>query len=321
MKVNAPRKTSWVLLVISLPTENATTRMRIWRALKGMGCAALRDGVYLLPHSDEDRQNFAQLAEEVIDSGGNAHLLEVPHTDVKQSETFALLFDRTDDYAKLLEEMENLKLSMTILEIPAMRRALKALRRNFEFVAAIDYFPGAARQQVAEALEKLENALLARMSPGEPRPVAGEIKRLDRKDFQRKLWATRKRPWIDRLASAWLIRFFIDPKARFLWLEKPADCPPDAIGFDFDGATFTHIGSRVTFEVLLASFGLEEECGLARFAALIHYLDAGGIPVPEAGGLEAMITGARMRCSGDDELLAEVCRTFDCIYSAFAEKT
>jgi hypothetical protein len=126
---------------------------------------------------------------------------------------------------------------------------------------------------------------------------------------------------VDRLASAWLIQHFIDPKARFLWLVKPSDCPKDAIGFDFDGATFTHIGARVTFEVLLASFGLEGDPALSRLAALVHYLDVGGIPVPEAAGLDAILWGVRLRCDTDDTLLAEATKIFDCLYAAFARET
>jgi hypothetical protein len=123
------------------------------------------------------------------------------------------------------------------------------------------------------------------------------------------------------VASAWLIRRFIDPDARFLWLESPSDCPADALGFDFDGARFTHVGERVSFEVLLASFGLEEDRGLARLAALVHMLDVGGEPVPEASGFEAMLSGARQRLEGvdgDDRLLAEMSLVLDSLHTWFS---
>ena len=124
-------------------------------------------------------------------------------------------------------------------------------------------------------------------------------------------------PWIDRLASAWLIRRFIDPKARFIWLAMPEDCPSEAIGFDFNGAAFTHTGAKITFEILVASFGLTLDAALNRIGALVHFLDVGGIPVPEAAGLETLIGGMRQRWTDDDELLAEVEKIFDAFYQVF----
>ena len=98
--------------------------------------------------------------------------------------------------------------------------------------------------------------------------------------YRGRLWATRRHIWVDRVACAWLIQRFIDPSARFLWLETPAECPADALGFDFDGATFTHVADRVSFEVLLASFGLDENRGLVRLGAMVHVLDVGGAAAP-----------------------------------------
>ena len=125
--------------------------------------------------------------------------------------------------------------------------------------------------------------------------------------FQGKRWATRSRPWVDRLACAWLIRRFIDPQARFLWLADPAGATPaprGALGFDYDGARFTHVGARVSFEVLMASFGLDGDAKLQRLAATVRYLDAGGIPVPEAAGLESVLAGLRELHADDDALAA-----------------
>ena len=130
-------------------------------------------------------------------------------------------------------------------------------------------------------------------------------------------WATRRRLWVDRVASAWLIRRFIDRDARFQWLAKPSDCPKRALGFDFDGATFTHVGDRVTFETLMASFGLEDDAALARLAAMVHLLDVGGEPVPEAKGFEAVMAGARERLPDDDALLAEISGVLDSLYLHF----
>ena len=158
-----------------------------------------------------------------------------------------------------------------------------------------------------------------RLSPDEPTPRATPIAQLDASHYQGRLWATRQRPWVDRLASAWLIRRFIDANAAFLWLETPADCPAEALGFDFDGAKFSHGGERVTFETLLMSFGLEANPALARMARIIHYLDIGGLPVAEAAGLETLLTGMRASITDDDALLIAASATFDYLHSALKE--
>ncbi len=311
---------SWLLLILSLPTQNTAARMRIWRATKALGCGVLRDGVYVLPQNPAHREALEALAIESREAQGSAQVLEVPSKDNGGACMFTALFDRTDDYARLMEEIREIKAKASKLDTSALRRALKSLRRSVEAISAIDFFPGAAQAQTARALDELEGAALAMLSPDEPHAVAGRIERLDKKNYQGRSWATRKRPWVDRLASAWLIQRFIDRKAQFLWLAKPQDCPREAIGFDFDGAVFTHRGARVTFEVVMASFGLEEDRALARLAALVHYLDVGGIPVPEAAGLEALLTGARQSCNTDDALLREAQRSFDYLYTAFSEE-
>lgn len=153
-----------------------------------------------------------------------------------------------------------------------------------------------------------------------PEGKHGRVPQLDPRKYQGKTWATRRRLWVDRVASAWLIRRFIDRDATFRWLAKPSDCPKSALGFDFDGATFTHVGERVTFEVLLASFGLEDDAGLMRIAKIVHVLDAGGEPAPEAQGFEAVLAGARERLPDDDILLAEMSAVLDSLHAHFTRE-
>ena len=137
--------------------------------------------------------------------------------------------------------------------------------------------------------------------------------------YRNRVWATRRRPWVDRLASAWLIRRFIDPQARFLWLKSPADCPKRALGFDFDGATFTHSGAMVTFETLLASFGLQTPA-LLRLGVVVHALDAGGVIPPEAAGVERVLAGMRDAISDDDQLVLAAAGVFEGLLVAFEKE-
>ena len=310
---------NWLSLIISLPSHRGTSRMRVWRALKGLGAAVLRDGVYLLPDNESALASLQGLAREVIHSGGQAHVLTIKSIDEQQLEDFRRLFDRTPEYVQLSQTIRKLKEGLTKRRASAARRQLKKIRREFEAMAATDYFPGPAGEQAQQLLAQAEVVANSLLSPGEPHPAVGEIRRFDKKDFQNRQWATRARPWVDRLASAWLIRRFIDPKARFVWLADPKDCPRDALGFDFDSATFTHVGARVTFEVLLASFRLEEDAALTRLGALVHYLDVGGLPVGEAQGLEMILNGARQQCGNDDELLIEAGKMFDFLYASYME--
>lgn len=307
----------WQLLIISLPSNRATPRMRVWRALKGLGAAVLRDGVYLLPASPSTHAAFTQQALEVQRSGGTAQVLRVDVPEAEQDRQFRALFDRAGDYARILQNARKLKTDLSPRRRAAAARSLKQLRRDYESIHATDYFPGPAAAQAGELLAEVETALTA---PGEPSMQTGRIPRLNRKDYRGRTWATRARPWVDRLASAWLIKRFIDPKARIVWLKDPKACPRRALGFDFDGAAFTHVGARVTFEVLLASFALDDDKGLERLGQLVHYLDVGGVPVPEAAGLETILNGARQQHVDDDRLLGEAAKTFDYLYNTFSQK-
>jgi hypothetical protein len=310
---------SWLLFVISLPTQNATARMRIWRGLKGMGCAALRDGVYLIPAGEANETSLGRLAKETLAEGGDAKILSVEARDTDQLASFRAMFDRTGDYAALKTEIAKFKFSLPVSRAETVKKAFKALRKEFEAISATDFFPAKAKEQVEEELREAEASAARVMYPGEPRENFGRIQKMETSEFQGRIWATRKNPWVDRLASAWLIRRFIDKGAKVLWIEKPADRPPDAVGFDFDGAKFTHAGGRVTFEVLLSSFGIEGSVPLSKMAAVVHYLDGGGIPAPESAGVEALLEGARRSCKGDDALLSEAEKMFDNLYSAFSE--
>jgi hypothetical protein len=310
---------SWLIFIVSLPTRNSAGRMRVWRALKALGCGVLRDGVYLLPYRPEFRQTLQLQAEDVIAGGGNAHILALDSESDEQQALFEHFFDRSADYAKLVEDIrQTADLNLRSEDPAKLQKQAHQWRKAFEAIALQDYFPGAAQEQAAAALEDLEQTVNERLAPDEPHAVQHRIKRLQPQDYRQRIWATRQRPWIDRLASAWLIRRFIDPEARFVWLKAPDDCPTEALGFDFDGAVFTHVGAKVTFEVLLASFGLTKDPALNRIGALVHYLDAGGIPVLEAVGLETLMSGMRQRWTDDDELLAEAEKIFDAFYQAFS---
>lgn len=308
---------AWLLLITNLPGQNQTLRMRVWRALKAAGAGLLRDGVYVLPQTAASRRLFEEQAHEIRTVAGSAHILTFKSDSAEQRKLFVELFDRTTEYQELNTRLHACKKNLVKFTELDARRALAAIAREVAAAAATDFFPGKSQGQVQSALADTEAALNARFSPNEPRAAHRKIPRLEGKDYQGNTWATREHLWIDRVCSAWLIRHFIDPKAKFIWLKRIQDRPKRAIGFDFDGAAFTHVDAKVTFEVLLASFGLESDPALTRLGALVHYLDVGGIPVPEAAGFAAIVSGRRTLQPDDDALLQHISPVLDSLYRAY----
>lgn len=315
-----PRGPAWLLFLLTVQGQQSALRMRVWRALKSLGTAVLRDGVYLLPNRPAFFEALHALEKEVAAAEGSVQLLELDARDAQQEQEFEALFDRAADHEKLLGEIRDTRKKLSKMDAGAVSTAAGRLRREVENLIALDFFPGRAASQTTLAFEDFLADANAVLSPHEPRPVEARVRKLNVAEYHGRVWATRKRPWADRLGSAWLIRRFIDPDARILWLDSPGDCPGDALGFDFDGAKFTHVGSRVTFEVLATSFGLDHDPCVAKIGALIHYLDVGGIPVPEAAGFEAILHGARATLIEDDKLLCEAERLLNFFYEAFTRK-
>ncbi len=291
--------------------------MRVWRALRAQGAAVLRDGVYLLPASPSRHEALHYQATAIEEMGGKALLMRVDESAMVGTEALTTLFARDTDYAELREPLAVWHQQLPGLTAREARRRLLQLQRRFQAIVEIDFFPGTASGRAAAALADAEAAYNRRFVPDEPQRSHAEIPRLDRVAFRGRLWATRRHLWVDRVASAWLIRRFIDPEARFVWLASPEECPPEALGFDFDGAAFTHAGDKVTFEVMLASFDLVKDAALLRLGELVRYLDVGGSPVPEAAGLQLMLSGARERCPDDDALLDHVGALLDDLYQAY----
>jgi hypothetical protein len=307
---------NWYLFIATLSGQSGSLRLRFWRQLKAIGAANLRDGVYLLPAQSTLRPILLTLSDEVFAAGGKAWLLDVPAQGADTEQEWQALFDRSASYLEWQEKLSALLEKLAEFTESEARRQLRQFGKELNAIIEIDFFPQAQGQQARSAYAEAEKRLTREYSPDEPESAAGNIPQLTKGDFQQRVWATRKRPWVDRLASAWLIQRFIDPQARFIWLDTPGECPADAIGFDFDGASFAHVGDSVTFETLAASFGLNRDPALAYIARIVHFLDVGGVPVAEAAGVEAMIDGMRTALTNDDELFAAAARAFDFLYQS-----
>lgn len=309
----------WLLLTASLPSSPSALRVRIWRALKATGCAPLRDGVYLLPASAPTAGELRSLEAQVLEAGAGAHLLELNARDAQQQAAFVAAFERSSDYAEHAGALKTAQAELRHAGADACARRLRALGQQLAAIHRIDFFPGRDAERAGAALQALRHSVDRRFSPDEP---ADEHKRIAARSIESltgKTWATRRRPWVDRLASAWLVRRYIDSRARFIWLASPSLCPKRAIGFDFDGAAFTHAGGLVTFEVLARSTGLvPADAAVQRLGELVHHIDVGGLPVDEAAGLEAVVRGLHALHADDDALLEAALPIFDALAAAFA---
>lgn len=317
-KESPPTYSQWLVYVASLPMDDPASRMRVLRTLEAMGCALLREGVYLLPDNPVNRQGLQRLSEHTIRIiQGSAHVLHVASADAEQERSFRSMFDRAGKYQELIKAIEGLHAGFGISEPSAIARVLNKQRREFEAISALDFFDSPLKERAARVLRETEAEVRKRMFPDSPKS-GGRLTQTGRYYFKR-VWASRKPLLADRLASGWLIRRFIDAEATLLWLDKSQACPSTAVGFGFEGATFSNSRDKVTFEELLARFSLDGNETLARIGALVHYLDTGGSPVAEAAGVETLLQGARRRCTSDEELFTESEKTFDLLYEAYFE--
>ncbi|MFM2058932.1 MAG: hypothetical protein RLY71_3317 [Pseudomonadota bacterium] len=309
--------TEWLILTATLPTTPSGLRVRVWRSLKATGAGTLREGVYVLPEHASSAQALWELQRTITAAGAEAHMLVVQARDDEQERAFRGLFDRSELHAELLQAIKEANGSLQGATQAQLHKRLRALEGQLHSLQAIDFFPGQASRKTAAALTVLRRQIELQLSPDEPSAARAGIASLQVEDFQGRTWATRQRPWVDRLATGWLVQRFIDRAPTFVWLADARQVPKDALGYDFDGATFSHVADKVTFEVVAESFGLIQDAALRRLAGLVHYLDVGGIPVDEAPGLELLIRGLQARHADDDALLAAAVPVFDALYAAW----
>lgn len=304
----------WLALIASLPTEDPAARMRMLRTLESLGAAVMRDGAYLLPDTAASRQGLEHLSEYIAKSTGTAQVLQVLPLSEAQQLAFRSLFDRSARYAELIKVVDSLKVGFGIADPSAISRVLNKLRRELEAISAMDFFPDDIQQRAAASIAAAEASVHKLLFPTQSQ-TGGKTD----EPLLRRVWATRRPPWADRLACAWLIRRFVDPEGRVSWLDKVQEVPAGVVGFAFDGARFGNSDSQVTFEVMLQRFGLAKNAALAKIGAIVHFLEVRDTPVPEAAGVQTLLQGAARRSTSDEELLAEAEKTFDLLYEAYFE--
>ncbi len=299
----------WLLLVFSLPARSASQRVEIWRKLQRYGMLALRSSGYVLPNTPMNQERMEWLATAIRTYKGQASVAQVQGFDDLPAERLKQLFveARSQDYQKLLHEAKKL-LALSPSRRPSGR--LNRIRRRFLEVQDIDFFENPLRT-------KLEN-LLAHADESEPAKSGRNPKRKSG-EYLNRFWITRPRPGIDRVSSAWLIRRFIDPKARFVFGNEP-NAHPDAIPFDmFCPQGFGHMGEDCTFETLHKQFAIKDS-RVKRIAQIIHDADLGDEKFgrSEGQGLDKVLTGWAKQDLPDDELLQRGIELIEGLYQSLA---
>ena len=310
--MSASPPSNWLVMVAQLPTEDPSSRMRVLRTLESLGAAVIREGAYLLPFTPASRQSLESLADYVGKTGGAAHVLNVAAASPAQIKTFTFLFDRSSRYNELVKTIESLRVGFGQSDPSAISRVLHKQRREFDAIAALDFFPTDAQARARRILGEAEEEVRKLLFPAQ---TTATLKAQE--SLRKRTWVTRKPLWADRLACAWLIRRFVDPEATLVWLDKADAIPREAIGFGFDNAHFTNSETRVTYEEMLARLDLARNAALTRIASIVHFLEVRGTPVPEALGVQTLLQGALRRSQNENELLAEAEKTFDLLYEAY----
>ena len=305
----------WLLLIPQLPAKPAYLRVKVWRRLQAIGAAPLKNAVHALPLRDDTRERFDELQREIAAAGGEALVLEARLAAGMADTDLRGLFDaaRDADYEELTREARMLTQGDEVAVADVTR-----LRRRMEEIAAIDFFGAHGAQAAQSALADAERR--SHQHPDVSGPGGPELTPVD---LKQRMWVTRRHIHVDRIASAWLIRRFIDPQASFKFVDGKSYVPePRELRFDMAGAEFTHEGDRCTFETLVFRVSLDADQALRALGEIIHDLDIADARFnrPETAGLGALIDGICAATQDDLERLAQGSTALDSFYAHFSRR-
>jgi hypothetical protein len=314
----------WLVIVHQIPPKPDYFRVKVRRRLARLGAVALKSTVYVLPWSSQAVEDLQWLRREIVDEGGEAILCEAQLvegiTDAELEESFRRARDGdyqaiSIDAAATLARIRKKKSSAE--EQADIESAIARLRRRMRAVAELDFFGSAGRTAAARAID----AIVDRVSGGAARSVAPH----DREELPSGgVWVTRRDVFVDRIASAWLIRTFIDARAEFKFVPGTGYHPaPGERRFDMFEAEYTHVGDRCTFEVLLERFGLEGDAALRSIAEIVHDIDVKDEKFArlEAPGVEQLLSGIVRSALTDPERLVAGGALFSSLYESFRDAT
>lgn len=312
----APR---WILLVHQLPARPSNLRVRTWRRLQQLGAVAVKQAVYVLPDSPAAREDFEWLKTEIEASGGHATLFVADTVETWSSDELVQEFRRAreNDYATLSRALERSLAATRRKRAPrrsrqAALRIVETFRQRLAAVEAIDFFTSAGRDRAATLISELHQALA-----GNTGTDAASSDQQTRDAYVGRTWVTRPRPGIDRMGSAWLIKRFIDPEARFGFVNQPP-ASGNTIPFDMFGVEFSHHGEWCTFETLVHRFAIADPA-VSRLASIVHDLDLkdATFGAPEAAAVGALVDGFQALYPDDHALIEQGMTLFEALYRSF----
>jgi hypothetical protein len=318
----------WLLLIHQIPPKPDYFRVKIWRRLQRLGAVAIKNSVYVLPKSDQTQEDFQWVLREIVEGRGDASLCEARFVDGLSDEEVEALFQRarSTEYREISEAARRLS-KLPLPKEPGVangRRTqieieLTKLKRRLAEIVAIDFFGAQGR----ETADGLITGIEARMNKKRPEKQVAVSATLFLDDLQGKTWVTRKGIYVDRIASAWFVRRFIDPGARFKFVPpKGYKARPGELRFDMFEAEFTHEGDRCTLEVLIERVGRRDPA-VSRIAEIVHDIDLKDSKFgrQETAGIEQVIAGIAMAHKDDDARLNRGSAVFDDLYEYFKRKT
>ena len=311
------QQAAWILMFYSMPSKPERNRLRVYRKLQKEGTLALKDGVHLLPFSEDTQEFFMWLHQEIKTLGGEMHFSIIEKFETLRGEDIVTLFklqaeasyDTIEQSIKRLNSELSLE-KTTPKQEQIFEQQIKKAVRDFEEIQAVDFFASDKGKTVRESIQSLQTKL---HSVPLPKPT---IQLCQAQDYQNRVWQTRKKPFVDRMASAWLIKRYIDQDATFIFGDTIDTLKENIITYDMNQATFTHIGDLCTYEVLLQSFQLHENVVLQNIGKIIHNLDLNDDKyiTPEAEGIKMILSAIRNSEKDDNAILEKSYEIFDYLY-------
>ena len=276
-----------------------------------------RNSVYVLPNTEQCREDFEWIRSEIVALGGEATVFAADSLNQDGSDDLIAAFHRARDadYQALTRDIEGLGRQARTPRTAASRhdivsRTLRQLRERWDAIRRVDFFDAPAGRPIEAAIAVVEHRLAG---PAQNKEAA--MVRVSSKDFVKRRWVTRPRPGVDRMSSAWLIRRFVDPKATFAFADKPS---ASDVPFDMYSGEFSHQGTSCTFEVLVQRFGITDAAVL-RLAQIVHDLDMKDTRynTPEAPAVQRMVDGLRQVHADDGALLEQGIQMFEALARSF----
>jgi hypothetical protein len=314
----------WLLVFYSVPSHPVSNRMKIWRKLAKVGAVPLKGSVYILPATEEHEEFCQWLIGEVKSMGGDGAIVKSSEIKTMTDTEIRRLFTTQAD-----REYHRLEKMLDVFErkIQSIRKGSKSeegkhladqatkLTKEFEELRKRDYFESSTGNILKKRIQALE-ASLRDAGKKAPEEAASVVARRTQ-DYRGKIWATRKNPFVDRMASAWLIKRFVDPKASFVFIDERdvASLDDTTVAFDMRGAAFTHVGDLCTFEVLVKSFGIKDKA-VKKIAEIVHDLDVKDDKYAklETAGVEEILIGVRKSLKDDSAALEQGRTVFEMLY-------